>query len=172
MIPFASGLPTALTTVLGGLAGTTSLVGFGNSVTGISLLGGNTIDLTGAAGTLLNFAFIVPRDGVITSLSALFSTTAALALIGTTVTITAQVFRSPGPAATNILTAIPGASVTLTPPLTGLVSIGTISTGNVTGLSIPVTAGDRLLIVFSATAAGVSLVNAIAGYASAGLGIS
>ncbi len=121
---------------------------------------------------MLNFAFLVPRDGVITSLSALFSTTVALTLIGTTVTITAQVFRSAGPAATNTLTAIPGASVTLAPALTGALALGTISTGNATGLSIPVTTGDRLLIVFSATAAGVTLLNTVAGYASAGLSIS
>jgi hypothetical protein len=38
------------------------------------------------------------------------ATTAAISLIVTTVTITAHVFRSPGPAATNILTATPSAT--------------------------------------------------------------
>ena len=172
IIPFASGLPTALTTIAGGLVGTTSLVGFGTSLVGVSLLGGGTIDLTGAAGTLLNFAFVVPRDGVITSLSGFFSTTAALTLVGSSVSITAQVFRSPGPAPTNVLTAIPNASVTLSPDLTGVLSIGTISSGLATGLNIPVSAGDRLLLVFSATATGLTLINTIAGYASGGLAIN
>ncbi|GAF15610.1 hypothetical protein JCM19046_5093 [Bacillus sp. JCM 19046] len=171
-MPFASGLPTALTTVVGGLVGTTSLVGFGNSLVGVSLLGGDTIDLTGAAGTLLNFAFSVPRDGTITSLTGFFSTTAALSLVGSSITISAQVFRSAGPTPTNTFTVIPGAIVTLTPDLTGVLALGTISSGTATGLSIPVTAGDRLLLVFSATATGLTLVNTVAGYASGGLAIS
>ena len=162
-------LPTTLTTVLGGLVGTTSLVGFGNSAAGVSLLGGN-IDLTGAGGTLLNFAFSVPRAGTITSIAAYFSTTVALTLIGSSVTITAQLYRSTTP--NNIFSPIPGAVVTLAPPLTGILSLGSISNGLTTGLSIPVAPQDRLLMVFSATAAGVSLVNTVAGYASAGVAIS
>ncbi|WP_391204321.1 exosporium glycoprotein BclB-related protein [Psychrobacillus sp. L4] len=169
IIPFASGLPAAMTTILGGLVGTTSLVGFGNSVTGVSVLGGN-IDLTGAGGTLLNFAFSVPRAGTITSISAYFSTTLALNLIGSTVTITAQLYRSTTP--NNTFSPIPGALVTLAPSLTGLISIGQISNGLTTGLSIPVAPQDRLLMVFSAKATGLTLINTVAGYASAGVAIS
>ena len=47
-------------------------VGFGNSAQSLTLLG-STIDLTNASGTLSNFAFQVPRAGVITSFSAYFS---------------------------------------------------------------------------------------------------
>lgn len=53
IIPFASGIPLALTTLVGGLVGTVGLVGFGSSGPTVTLAGG-TIDLTGAAGTLLN----------------------------------------------------------------------------------------------------------------------
>jgi BclB C-terminal domain-containing protein len=159
-----------LTTVLGGLLGTSSIVGFGNSANNISVAGG-TIDLTDAGGTLLNFAFSAPRDGTITSISAYFSTTAALALIGSTVTITAQLYSSTTP--DNIFSPIPGAVVTLAPPLTGLVSLGTISNGITTGLAIPVTAQTRLLMVFSANVtSGVPIAAVIAGYASAGVSIS
>ncbi|MEK4111315.1 BclB C-terminal domain-containing protein [Paenibacillus sp. DS2363] len=170
IIPFASGGPAILTTVLGGLVGTTSLIGFGSSATGVSILGG-TIDLTGTiVGPLINFAFSVPRDGVITSIAAYFSTTAALALVGSTVTITAQLFSSPTP--DNAFTAVPGAVVTLAPPLTGIIALGSISNGITTGLAIPVTAQTRLLLVFSATAAGLSLVNTVVGYASGGVNIT
>ncbi|MEK4273990.1 exosporium glycoprotein BclB-related protein [Paenibacillus sp. FSL R7-0026] len=170
IIPFASGGPAILTTVLGGLVGTTSLIGFGSSATGVSILGG-TIDLTGTiVGPLINFAFSVPRDGVITSIAAYFSTTAALALVGSTVTITAQLFSSPTP--DNAFTAVPGAVVTLAPPLTGIIALGSISNGITTGLTIPVTAQTRLLLVFSATAAGLSLVNTVVGYASGGVNIT
>ncbi|WP_330999687.1 exosporium glycoprotein BclB-related protein, partial [Bacillus amyloliquefaciens] len=170
IIPFASGLPTAVTTIAGGLIGTVSLVGFGNSVTGVSVGGGGAIDLTGAGGTLLNFAFSVPRSGTITSIAAYFSTTAALSLVGSTVTITAQLYSSTVP--NNTFTPIPGASVTLAPPLTGVLSIGSISNGITTGLNIAVTPQTRLLMVFSATATGLSLINTVAGYASAGVTIS
>ncbi|MBW4081128.1 exosporium glycoprotein BclB-related protein [Paenibacillus sp. S150] len=170
IIPYASGLPAVLTTVLGGLLNTSSLIGFGNSATGVSVAGG-IIDLTGAAGTLLNFAFSAPRDGTITSLAAYFSTTAALSLVGSTVTITAQLFQSTTP--DNTFTAVPGAAVTLAPPLTGILSLGTISSGLTTGLSIPVAAGDRLLMVFSASiTAGLDVAATLAGYASGGLTIT
>ncbi|OME65227.1 spore surface glycoprotein BclB [Paenibacillus odorifer] len=170
IIPYASGLPVAMTTVLGGLLNTSSIVGFGSSATNISAAGG-TIDLTGAAGTLLNFAFSVPRTGTITSLAAYFSTTAALSLLGSTVTIIAQLYSSSTP--NNTFTAVPGAVVTLSPPFTGVLSLGTISSGITTGLSIPVTTGERLLLVFTSTvSAGVDVATTIAGYASAGVTIA
>ncbi|WP_275452140.1 exosporium glycoprotein BclB-related protein [Paenibacillus ehimensis] len=169
MIPYASGTPITMTTIAGGLVGTTGLVGFGSSVSNVSLLGG-TIDLTGTAlGPLVNFAFSVPRAGTITSIAAFFSNTVALTLPGTTVTITAQLFSSS--ATSNIFSPVPGAVVTLTPPLTGIISLGTISHGITTGLSISVTPEERLLLVFSATATGVSLINTAVGYASAGVNI-
>ncbi|MBP1309567.1 BclB C-terminal domain-containing protein [Paenibacillus sp. 1182] len=170
IIPFASGGPATLTTVLGGLVGTTSLIGFGSSATGIGLVG-DTIDLTGTlVGPLINFAFSVPRDGVITSIAGYFSTTAALTLLASSVSITAQLFSSPTP--NNSFTAIPGATVILTPPLTDIVALGTISSGITTELAIPVTAQTRLLMVFSATATGASLLNTVVGYASAGITIT
>lgn len=169
IIPFSSGIPLTMTTIAGGLAGTPSLVGFGSSAPSVGILG-STIDLTNAAGTLTNFAFSVPRNGIITAISAFFSTTAALSLAGSTVTVTAQLYRSATP--NNIFSPIPGAVVTLSPPLTGTISIGNLSSGITTGLNIPVTAQTRLLMVFSASASGVSLINTVVGYASAGIAIS
>ncbi|EEM44734.1 collagen like triple helix protein [Bacillus thuringiensis Sbt003] len=72
----------------------------------------------------------------------------------------------------NIFTPIPGASVTLAPALIGVVALGTISNGITTRLSIPVTAKIRLLLVFSATFVGLSLIKTITGYASEGVRIS
>jgi BclB C-terminal domain-containing protein len=93
-----------------------------------------------------------------------------LALVGSTVTITAQLFSSTTP--DNTFTPIPGTTVTLAPPLTGVVALGAVSNGILTGLAIPVTAETRLLLVFSATAAGLALINTVTGYASAGVTIS
>ena len=168
---FRSGLLVTLTTIAGGLVGTTALVGFGNSANGVSILGG-TIDLSGAsivAGTPINMAFSAPRDGTITAISAYFSVATALSITGTTVTITAQLYRSTTP--NNTFTAVPGAVVTLAPALTGLLAIGASSNGLITGLNIPVTSQTRLLLVFSATATGLSLAQTIIGYASGGVAI-
>ena len=41
--------------------------------------------------------------------------------------------------------------------------------GIVTGLAIPVSVGDRLMLVYSATAAGVSLINSVPGTMSGGV---
>ncbi|MEC0182397.1 exosporium glycoprotein BclB-related protein [Paenibacillus peoriae] len=170
IIPFASGGPATMTTIADGLAGSTSLIGFGSSATGISIVGG-AIDLTGTLlGPLTNFAFSVPRDGIITSIAGYFSTTAALTLEASSVSITARLFSSPTP--NNTFTPVPGAAVTLAPPLTDTISLGNFSSGITTGLAIPVTAGTRLLLVFSATAAGASVLNTVIGYASAGITIT
>ncbi|HFF3743181.1 TPA: hypothetical protein ACGCM8_005490 [Bacillus cereus] len=85
-------------------------------------------------------------------------------------TITAQLYSFTTP--DNIFTPIPGASVTLAPELIGVVALGTISNGITTRLSIPVTAKIRLLLVFSATFVGLSLIKTITGYASGGVRIS
>ncbi|MDE7286550.1 MAG: hypothetical protein K2N55_06890 [Lachnospiraceae bacterium] len=169
MIPFASGLPISLTTIAGGLAGIPAFVGFGSSAQGLTLLG-STIDITNASGTLSNFAFQVPRAGIITSFSAFLSTTVALSLVGSTVTVNAQIYQSTTP--NNVFTPIAGTLISLTPSLSGIISIGTLLNGTLTGLNIPVTAQTRLMLVFSATASGLSLLNTVAGYASAGLSIN
>ena len=158
-----------MTTIALGLAGIPSFVGFGSSAASLSVLGA-TIDLTGAAGTLLNFAYSVPRAGTITDIAAYFSVTTALALVGSTITITAQLYSSTTP--DNTFSPIAGTAVTLAPALIGAVAIGAVSNAILTGLSIPVTAQTRLLMVFSTTATGLSLINTVLGYASAGVAIS
>jgi len=153
-----------MTTVLGGLLNTSYSVAYGMAgpIVGV----GNIIDIT----LLANTSFSVPRDGTIKSLSGVFNTTVALSLIGSTATITGQLYSAP--ATSNSFTAVPGASVTLTPSLTGLLAIGTIAAGMTTGLNIPVTAGTRLLLVFSPKiTAGLDLAAAFTGNISAGLAI-
>ena len=161
-----------MTTVLGGLAGTAGLVGFGSSASNVTLQPGPAIDLTGTIfGPILDFAFSVPVDGTITSISAFYSETIGINLLGTTITITAQLYSAP--ANSNSFTPVPGASVTLVPPLTGIVPLGFISNGINSPIAIPVTATTRLMMVFSASATGTSiLANTVVGYASAGISIN
>jgi len=155
---------TTLTTVLGGLAGTHGIIGFGANDT--ALVAGGIIDTTGS----FNLAFSMPRDGVITAISAYFSVGAAATLIGSTITITAQLWSSTAP--NDVFSPIPGTLVTLSPPLTGIVTVGTLSFGSLTGLSIPVTQDTRIMMVFSARVTdGIDIATIITGFASGGVSI-
>jgi BclB C-terminal domain-containing protein len=164
IIPYASGAPIEMTTLLGGLAGTTSVLGFGTSATGISLIGGSI-----NAATLTNFAYSVPRSGTITSISGFFSVTLGLNIIGSSLDIHAQLFSAP--AGSNLFLPVPGAVANLTPSLTGVVNVGDTASGTTSGLSIPVIAGSRLLLVYSTTMTGFGVGNVVTGYASAGVSI-
>lgn len=163
----SGGGPVTVTTVLGGLAGLPVLLPLSGSGSqqGASVLS-SSIDTTTAG----NVVQVFPRDGTITSISARFSTTAALALVGTTGTLYAQLYTSS--AGDNALTPVVGAQCTMTPALTGLVAIGNLSNCTATGLSIPVESGTTGVLVVSATATGISLVNTFTGYASVSLTVA
>jgi BclB C-terminal domain-containing protein len=121
--------------------------------------------LTNPVGTATNFAFSIPRDGTVTGFSAFFSVTAAVSLIGSAVTVNAALYLSPAP--DNIFTE--AVNVPLTPDLSGIITIGAIASAADTGLSIPVSAGTRALVVFTVSSEGLSLFNIVVGYASAGI---
>ncbi|PSK93399.1 exosporium glycoprotein BclB-related protein [Taibaiella chishuiensis] len=169
IIPFASGIPVTLTTLIGGFSGTGALVGFGNAASGINLTT-SSFDISGGGAALINCAFVAPRSGAITSVAAHFSAAVALALLGSDVNITAQLYSAP--AGSNVFTAVAGATVALTPAFTALIPIGTTATGITTGLNIPVTAGSRYVLVYAATMNGLPVVSNISGYASAGININ
>ncbi|MGE7837686.1 exosporium glycoprotein BclB-related protein [Viridibacillus arvi] len=165
IVPFASGtIPVVLVTLAGGLVGTSSLVGFGTAIPGVSLVG-NNIDLSAVTGTE---AFSVPRAGSITSISASLSATVALTLVGGTATVTAQVYRAV--AGSNVFSPTT-ALVNLTPALS-TIAVGTITSGTANVAPVSVAAGDRLLMVYSVTTTGIALATTITGNASAGINIA
>ena len=164
IIPIASGDVAALTTVLGGKPGKQALVGYGTSQTGLIAQG--TLDVLKAS----SMAFCIPRDGTITSLSAFFRLAHGTTIHGSEITLTAQIYRSD--ATNGSFTPIPGASITLSPPLTGTLPVGASTSGCVTGLSIPVTKGSRLVYVLSANVTGgIDVATNLSGYISGGIGI-
>ncbi len=170
IIPFASGSPIYMTTSSDGLSGYAFMLGFGSSAIATEALGSSSsIDLTGdnGAGAGLSFPFIMPRDATITDIAAFFSTTLGLELTGTTATITADIYTSPTP--NNTFEKLTGATVTVTPQLTGEITAGTISFGSVSELNIFLTKGTRVMVVFSSTTAGLNLPQTICGNASASL---
>ena len=152
MIPFASGGSVTLTTLADGSSGNVGLVGFGNN--GTTTIGGsNEINLS----TGPNYSFMAPTSGTITDISGLFSTgNQSLTLPpGTTITITCQLYKS----STNFMNAffpIAASPVLLSPGLSGFVQAGTTGTGTASGMSIPVVAASRLIMVVSATVISVS----------------
>ena len=167
IIPYASSVPVTLTTIAGGFVGLGSLIGFGNAYSGVGLSASN-IDLTGGTGININLGFSVPRNGTIKSITGFFSNTVALSLVGSSVVIQAQLYSNDG--TSNLFVPVSGASVSL-PALSGTVSIGTTRNAIINGLSIPVNAQSRYILFFSGTATGLSLINTVEGYASAGVSI-
>jgi len=163
IIPFSSGIvPVVITAIAGGAIGTVSMVGFGTSIVGVTLVG-TTIDLTSALTGME--AFSVPRAGTITSISATLSATLAATLVGGTATVRAQIYRAP--AGSNIFSPT-DAFVDLAPALS-TIAVGTITFGTRNVTPVPVAAGDRLLMVFSLTSTGI--VASVTGNASAGINI-
>ena len=157
----ASDDPVSLTTDGAGNPATIALLpisGLGSeAVNG----GGPVIDVTSEDAIPQPLA----RDGVVTRMTARASTRTALSLVGTTVDLSAQLWSAPP--SSNFFTPIPGAQVTLT-GYTGVIPIGSVLTGQTTGLSIPVTADTQLVMVISAQASGVSLVQNVTANVSTG----
>lgn len=164
VVPFASGQPITLTTNNENVEGVPSFVGFGGSSAGNQSLQ-PTLDMA----LIDNHAFSIPRNSIIESLTAFFSTTIPTDLTNTFVTISARLYKSDTP--DNNFEEIPGTLITLTPSMTGDVPINTVVRGTISNLNIPVTTETRLLFVFSARSEGERFQNSIIGYASGGLGL-
>jgi len=67
---------------------------------------------------------------------------------------------------------IVGTALSLAPAFTGILAIGTTTSGELSGLSIPVFANQRLLLFASITSTGLSLSNTVVGNISSGVAIS
>ena len=164
IIPFSSGItPIVLATIAGGLVSTVSVIGMGSAVPGVSIAG-NTIDLTG----IVTESFSVPRAGTITGISASFTVAVGVNLLGTT-TVNAKVYKAP--AGSSIFTAT-NATVNLEPSFTGLLAVGNTASGSATFAPIPVEQGERLIMVISIEATGVTIIQELTGTVSAGITIA
>ncbi|NMA70170.1 MAG: hypothetical protein GX958_12260 [Desulfitobacterium sp.] len=150
-----------MTVLLGGAVGLPGLIGFGSSTQAVNVLGA-TIDISGEN----NYAFSMPRDGNITSLAVYLSVTLGVGL-GDALTYTVQVYSSATP--DDVFTPVPGAVVNLALP--AVVTPGQTFDDVITGLSIPVSAGTRLLLVASLSGGPLTIAGSVTGYVSAGLGI-
>jgi|GEM_PF-2142987 len=153
IIPFASG-ETPIVLVPGAEA---AIIGFGDSISGFTL--SNPLVVSNGS-----FAFTVPKDGRITSLSAYFSLTSGLIppapVVSPTATIIAIIYVA-SPASNNFVPRpIPAV---ITPIQTGFVTLGSVTVAE----NIVVNAMDRVMIVFTYQSSNNSQV--IVGIASAGI---
>ena len=166
VIPYASGTtPVALATAAAGIAGVTSFVSFGSAGPGASIVG-TQINLAGLG--LGDFAFSVPQNGTLSAISGTYTVTAGVFVTLGSISVQAQVYTAP--ANSDLFTAT-GATVTLGPAMT-LFSVGQVLSGITTGLSIPVTAGEQILLVVTAEDSSIlSAVSTVTGSFSGGLSI-
>ncbi|OUB81425.1 hypothetical protein BK744_00130, partial [Bacillus thuringiensis serovar zhaodongensis] len=160
IIPYASVEPITANTILNAPSlNLGALVAFGRSTSGI-LVGGASIDIDTV---LVDYAFVAPRDGTITSLAGFFSSSIAIALL-TPVQVQLQLYRAL-PADTTFT---PVGTPLLLGPATDLFALGTTQNG-ISAQAIPVTAQDKFILVVSLNSLGVNQTTAVAGFISAGI---
>jgi BclB C-terminal domain-containing protein len=168
IIPYASGTtPVVLSrvAVAGVTVSTGAIVGFGSSAPTTDINTG-ALTLGVGAGNIPDFAFVVPRAGTVTSISAFFSATVGVTL-GAAETVRAELWSAP--ATSNTFTPT-GVFVDLVPAFGPVVSVGNTAAGTAAA-ALPVAAGDKLLLVVS-FAPGGTAISTLTGFASAGVGIS
>jgi BclB C-terminal domain-containing protein len=165
-----SGSSGSMTTVAGGLSGNVlvlPLSGYNATAPTNVTLSGGYLDVS--AIELAGLAQPFPSEVTLTGMAASFTLTTPMALIGSTVSVQAQLFTAN--AGSSVLIPRAGATVTLGPSFTGVLSQGTVISGTTSGLAIPLLAGTRAALVVSSTAAGLTLVNTVTGGVSAGLAV-
>ncbi|WP_051471072.1 collagen-like protein [Patulibacter minatonensis] len=111
------------------------------------------------AAEAVKVATILPRGTSITSVRFGYRLNTSLALIGSTINLRAQVYSASDYGGT--LQPVPGTSCTATPSLTGIAAVGTTGSGTCTGLDVPLQAGDPAIVVVTAEAVGLTLVNSL-----------
>ena len=142
IIPFASAFGRVTSTTISGTPKTGIPIGFGSSYPSI-LLGneGNiNIGLDGA-----NMGFILPREGIITGISGFYSLVNDVTIPSCNIVIVSvEIYKSiPG---SNNFTPIVGTLLDLSPALTDISKCGVVGSST-KELSVPVLAGERILLV-------------------------
>ena len=137
------------------------------SVGNVSVASG-TIDATNSA--IAGLAQPITGDRTLTGIDGYFTNTTGQTLVGSTLTLTVQLWTSTAPG--NVFTPVPGATCTLTPALTGIVGSGFVTSCTTTGLSIPLTNQTQAILVARSDVAGLAQNVTLQGYWSAGLNLS
>ena len=133
------------------------------------IISGNTIN---TSGLLDSVSFTMPRDGIITSIGATFSTTLPISISNAALTLRTSLYAAA--ANSNLFTELPGTSVDLAPTLSGVIPTDQVFSQINSSLSVPVNAGTRLMLVFRLIITSGDLVSTVilSGTSSAGIRIS
>jgi hypothetical protein len=153
-----------MTTIAGGLSGQGVVL----PLAGSTATGATANLIGGVPDNFLGEIQVLPSAVTFGSMSVNFVTGQAMSLVGTTVTLTAQLYTVPN--GSTIASAVSGFSCTLSPAFTGVLAINTLSSCTANGLTGAFSAGDSGFVVVSATAAGISLINTVEGSLSVGIG--
>ncbi len=148
-----------MTTVLGGLLNQAALVG-GTSATALGA------PYTLSEDNTSSLAITIAKDSTITYFTATFTTKSAMALIGSTITVYADIYVAPS----GTFNYSRVHTLTLSPALTGIVNIDTKCTGESIGLNLSVSEGDKVIILCrSNVIAGLDTAQTLTGSFAAGL---
>ena len=155
--------PVTLATLVSGLPSSGAGYGLGTSFAIAAVASPMTL----ASGTT---ALVAPVTGTITAIYGTFTVTVAATITTGTGRINYQLYSAPS--TSNNFTAIAASSFNLIPGLITNVSVGTMVMGSLTGLSIPVTAGDRYQLVVTIVVGGGSAINTVVGVGDCGIAFS
>jgi hypothetical protein len=106
----------------------------------------------------------LPSSVTFSKLAVTISNQTALSLVGTSITITAQLYKYSSGSYSTV-----GSACTLSPAFTGIVGVGATASCLTTGMTASYAAGDAGFVVLSATASGISLVNTVSIAVSTGV---
>lgn len=167
IIPFASGLPVSVATIIGGLFEVVAATAFGSNAVAIITAGG-VIDIA-TTPLLIGLAYTMPRAGTLTSIAGNFTVTAGLNILLSTLTVSAELYTAaPG---TSTFTPLVGSDVALG-TITGLITIGD-TFYNVSNVNIPLPVGTQVLMIVSvAVTSGIDIAQVVTGTFSGGISVS
>lgn len=163
----------SLTTVAlfdGGVEPTTAAVtAFGSAADGLNLIGGLINISQNDQSLIANTAFVMPRDGLLTSITSEFTTASPFNFGSNVVTITSQLFVQTS--TPNVFKAIPDTHVELSPPLTGLTPANSQFSGSTTGITVSLAHRTRYIFV-TRIVSGDGTGHFVVGYISGGINIT
>ena len=139
-LDFSSGGNTTMTTVIGGLFNQGAVIG-GDAAASATVYP-LQMNLSGNADALAQ-AQTISENMILTGWNATFTMQNALALIGTNITAYADIYIAPS-GSDEFSRA---GTLSLTPFFTGIAASGDIASGSVSGLNVPISAGDRVILV-------------------------
>lgn len=156
-INFNSTTPISVSSLSNNVIGNTSLIGNGVSLPGATILG-NNLSLSAEQASV---AFTIPRNSYIKSIYFNFYNNASLSLLGTT-TLRLQIYK----ANADSLSFTPVTNATTTISITSTLSVGSALQSKITGLNLPIGAGEKLVGLITAQSA---IASTVSGFATASI---